>query len=107
MDALLKQDDPGKYTFHHAACIIFILAVPWISCQGCIGFVLPRAVLCIPRGHRICTLEYPERFNGYSLVSEHIMVQSMHVPPLYNYRNHACESDIIIILIRSCMFDII
>ncbi len=27
------------------------------------------------RVHGICTLEYPESFNGYSLVSEHIMVQ--------------------------------
>ena len=27
------------------------------------------------RVHGICTLEYLESFNGYSLVSEHIMVQ--------------------------------
>ncbi len=27
------------------------------------------------RVHGICTLEYPESYNGYSLVSEHIMVQ--------------------------------
>ncbi len=30
-------------------------------------------------GHGICTLEYPESFNGYSLVSESIMVQAIDV----------------------------
>ena len=43
------------------------------------------------RVHGICTLEYPESFNGYSLVSEHIMVQIWYLlifsrfPQLYNW----------------------
>ena len=38
------------------------------------------------RVHGICTLEYPESFNGYSLVSEHIMGQ------VYIYIALLCET---------------
>ncbi len=31
------------------------------------------------RVHGICTLEYPESFNGYSLVSKHITVQDLYI----------------------------
>ena len=38
------------------------------------------------RVHGICTLEYPQSFNGYSLVSEHIMVQVNVTTCVFCYR---------------------
>ncbi len=64
----------GSFDLHNVAkCVTVVFYKREAPLDG--GWALGWPQPTYPRVCGICTLEYPESFNGYSLVSEHIMVQ--------------------------------